>query len=79
MQFLDEQERKIAETLIDSDDNFKKIYDEHLEIDRILNKFSTKPFLTPDEQKTIKELKLKKLYGNDVMKKIIKEKIVESK
>ncbi len=79
MQFLDETERKVAELLINSDENFKKIYHEHLEIDRILSKFSTKPFLTPEEQKTIKELKLKKLHGNDVMKKIIKDKTIRNK
>ena len=77
MQFLDETERKTAEILAEKDDNFKKIYKEHIEIEKALDKFSTKPFLTPEEQKTIKELKLKKLNGNDVMKKIIKEKIAE--
>ena len=75
MQFLDETEKMMAESLISSDENSKKIYNEHVEIDRLLNKYSTKPFLTPKEQKMIKELKLKKLYGNDVMKKIIKENI----
>lgn len=75
MQFLDETEKKVADSLIVSDENFKKIYNEHIEIDKLLNKYSTKPFLTPEEQKTIKELKLKKLFGNDVMKKIIKENI----
>ncbi len=75
MQFLDETERIVAESLLSSDENFKKIYNEHIEIDKLLNKYSTKPFLTPEEQKAIKELKLKKLYGNDIMKKIIGEKI----
>ncbi|MDA8272803.1 MAG: DUF465 domain-containing protein [Deltaproteobacteria bacterium] len=75
MQFLDETERIVAESLLSSDENFKKIYNEHIEIDKLLNKYSTKPFLTPEEQKAIKELKLKKLYGNDIMKKIIREKI----
>ena len=75
MQFLDEAERIVAESLLSSDENFKKIYNEHIEINKLLNKYSTKPFLTPEEQKAIKELKLKKLYGNDIMKKIITEKI----
>ncbi len=77
MQFLDETERKMAELLAAGDEYFKKVYEEHKEIERVLNKYSTKPFLTPEEQKLIKELKLKKLNGNDVMKKIIKEKITE--
>ncbi|MCL4542291.1 MAG: hypothetical protein M1458_00910 [Deltaproteobacteria bacterium] len=75
MQFLDETEKMVAESLISSDENFKKMHSEHMEIDKLLNKYSTRPFLTPEEQKIIKELKLKKLFGNDVMKKIIKEKI----
>ena len=77
MQFLDDIERGVAESLIEKDENFKKIYHEHIEIEKLLNKYSTKPFLTPEEQKTIKELKLKKLNGNDVMKKIIKEKVAD--
>jgi hypothetical protein len=75
MQFLDEAEKKMAESLVAADENFKKIYDEHMGIEKLLNKYSTKPFLTPEEQKVIKELKLRKLNGNDIMKKIIKEKI----
>ncbi|MHB1665419.1 MAG: DUF465 domain-containing protein [bacterium] len=76
MQWLDENEQKIAETLIQENSDFKKIYDEHIDIDKKLNKFSTKPFLTPEEQKTIKELKLKKLNGNDIMNKMIKSSII---
>jgi hypothetical protein len=75
MEFLDDAEKKMAESLAGGDEHFKKIYDEHVEIEKVLKKYSTKPFLTPEEQKTIKELKLKKLNGNDIMKKIIKEKI----
>ncbi|MCL4546786.1 MAG: DUF465 domain-containing protein [Deltaproteobacteria bacterium] len=76
MQWLDENEQKIAETLIQESSDFKKIYEEHIDIDKKLNKFSTKPFLTPEEQKTIKELKLKKLNGNDIMNKMIKSSII---
>ncbi|MHB1646130.1 MAG: DUF465 domain-containing protein [Candidatus Acididesulfobacter diazotrophicus] len=76
MQWLDENEQKIAETLIQENSDFKKIYEEHIDIDKKLNKFSTKPFLTPEEQKTIKELKLKKLNGNDIMNKMIKSSII---
>ncbi len=75
MQFLDEAEKKMADLLIATDESFKKIFDEHKEIEKLLNKYSTKPFLTPEEQKAIKELKLKKLNGNDIMKKIIKKRI----
>ncbi len=76
MQWLDENEQKIAEILIQKNSDFKKIYEEHINIDKKLNKFSTKPFLTPEEQKTIKELKLKKLNGNDIMNKMIKLSII---
>ncbi|HEC24447.1 MAG TPA: DUF465 domain-containing protein [bacterium] len=75
MQFLDEAEKKAAESLIVANEDFKKVYYEHIEIEKRLSKYTTKPFLTPEEQKVIKELKLKKLNGNDIMKRIIKEKI----
>ncbi len=76
MQWLDDDEQKIADVLIQTNSDFKKIYEEHIDIDKKLDKFTTKPFLTPEEQKTIKELKLKKLNGNDVMNQMIKSNMI---
>jgi hypothetical protein len=76
MQWLDDNEQKIADVLIQTNSDFKKIYEEHIDIDKKLDKFITKPFLTPEEQKTIKELKLKKLNGNDIMNQMIKSNII---
>ncbi|RZD16962.1 MAG: DUF465 domain-containing protein [Candidatus Acididesulfobacter guangdongensis] len=76
MQWLDDNEQKIADVLIQTNSDFKKIYEEHIDIDKKLDKFTTKPFLTPEEQKTIKELKLKKLNGNDIMNQMIKSNII---
>ena len=76
MEWLDDDEQKIADVLIKTNSDFKKIYEEHIDIDKKLDKFTTKPFLTPEEQKTIKELKLKKLNGNDVMNQMIKSNII---
>ena len=56
MEWLDDDEQKIADVLIKTNSDFKKIYEEHIDIDKKLDKFTTKPFLTPEEQKTIKEL-----------------------
>jgi hypothetical protein len=76
MEWLDDDEQKIADVLIKTNSDFKKIYEEHIDIDKKLDKFTTKPFLTPEEQKTIKELKLKKLNGNDIMNQMIKSNII---
>ena len=76
MEWLDDDEQKIADVLIKTNSDFKKIYEEHIDIDKKLDKFTTKPFLTPEEQKTIKELKLKKLNGNDVMNQMIKSNMI---
>jgi hypothetical protein len=76
MQWLDDNEQKIADVLIQTNSDFKKIYEEHIDIDKKLDKFTTKPFLTPEEQKTIKELKLKKLNGNDIMNQMIKSNMI---
>ena len=76
MEWLDDDEQKIADVLIKTNSDFKKIYEEHIDIDKKLDKFTTKPFLTPEEQKTIKELKLKKLNGNDIMNQMIKSNMI---
>ncbi len=59
----------IVEELLESNEEFKKLWEEHEELDRIVDEMSEKVYLTPEEEIKLKELKLKKLKG--------KEKLVE--
>ncbi len=59
----------IIEELLETNEEFKKLWEEHEELDRIVDEMSEKVYLTPEEEIKLKELKLKKLKG--------KEKLVE--
>ncbi len=59
----------IIEELLETNEEFKKLWEEHEELDRIVDEMSGKVYLTPEEEVKLKELKLKKLKG--------KEKLVE--
>ena len=59
----------IVEELLEKNEEFKKLWEEHEELNRMVDEMSQKVYLTPDEEIKLKELKLKKLKG--------KEKLVE--
>ncbi len=59
----------IVEELLKKNEDFKKLWEEHEELNRMVDEMSQKVYLTPDEEIKLKELKLKKLKG--------KEKLVE--
>ena len=59
----------IVEELMTVNEEFKRLWDEHEELNRIVDEMSSKVYLTSEEEIKLKELKLKKLKG--------KEKLVE--
>ena len=59
----------IVEELLGANEEFKKLWEEHEELNRMVDEMSQKVYLTPEEELKLKELKLKKLKG--------KEKLVE--
>ncbi len=61
----------IIEELLESNEEFKKLWEEHEELDRIVDEMSEKVYLTPEEEIKLKELKLKKLKGKEKLVEII--------
>jgi len=59
----------IVEELIAINEEFRKLWYEHEELNRIVDEMSSKVYLTSEEEIKLKEFKLKKLKG--------KEKLVE--
>lgn len=55
----------------------KRLYQEHIDIERRLSKFETRSFLTPIEQVELKRLKRKKLRGVDRMMSILSSHQIE--
>ncbi len=65
------KESEIKELLIDNDAEFKRIYEEHQNYEKELERFKEKHYLTSDEQILIKEIKKKKLRLKDKMQSMI--------
>ena len=66
-------DRNLVLTLMRSNFELKKLYQEHLELEQELLKYSNRGFLTAVEEIEEKRLKLEKLRGVDRMMKILGE------
>jgi len=71
--FMEDQDQKIIEKLVSTDDDFKQKYKTHKEYENKLEKLEKTPRLTPSETVEKNRLKKLKLALKDEMKKKIAE------
>ncbi len=64
-------DRKIIAALYENSIEFRRLYDEHLRLHEKLAKLENRNFLTDQEIRQEKELKLKKLKGREKLLQII--------
>ncbi len=64
-------EEEIKKMLLEKDEEFRKLYEEHQSYERKIEEMLSKGFLTPTEEEEIKVMKKKKLYLKDKMQVII--------
>ena len=60
-------EQEIVGKLLELDEEFKTLHHEHKSMEKQLAQFDGKPYLTPEEEATVKRLKKQKLFGKDKM------------
>lgn len=70
MQQFDET---LVQNLFESNPRFRMLYEEHLVLERELQRFSDKTFLTPEDELEKKRMQKLKLAGKDEMERIIKQ------
>jgi uncharacterized protein YdcH (DUF465 family) len=63
----------LVEELLKINEDFKKLWDEHEELNRVVDEMSEKVYLTPEEEVKLKELKLKKLKGKEKLVEMIEQ------
>ncbi len=73
------KDSEIKKILVENDEEFKKIYEEHQNYENQLKDFQDKHFLTSEEELEVKKIKKKKLFLKDKMQQIINEYRKESK
>ena len=65
------KEEALIHSLIDSDPELRRHYDEHVELKHRLEELRQKPYLTEEEQVEQKRIQKQKLVGKDRMMEIL--------
>ncbi len=68
---MEKQDLELIEQLPDKDPELKKFWDEHNELERRLDEFNRRPYLTAAEAMERKRLQKLKLAGRDRMEQIL--------
>lgn len=68
---MEKHEEEMIRTLLDRDDELKRYYEEHIELERQLERFHNKVYLTPEEDLEKKRIQKMKLAGKDRIMEIL--------
>ncbi len=72
MQGRSEKEREIISFLYEESQEFRKLWDEHEELEKRLSQLEGQRFLTPEEVMEVKKIKKQKLLGRDRIEELIR-------
>ncbi|MDH5510783.1 MAG: DUF465 domain-containing protein [Nitrospinota bacterium] len=64
---------EMEQSLLEENEEFKKLHSDHLHYEGVLEKLAQKKFLTPDEDVEFKRIKKLKLQGKDRMNQILED------
>jgi uncharacterized protein YdcH (DUF465 family) len=76
MQSRPEKELKIISILYEEDQEFKRIWDEHNDLEKRLTELEKNRYLTPEEELEIRRIKKLKLLGKDRIEEMIRSRKV---
>lgn len=68
---MEKHEEELIRSLMDRDDELKRYYEEHLELERQLARLQHKHYLTPEEEVEKKRIQKVKLAGKDRIMEIL--------
>ncbi|MDK2956379.1 MAG: uncharacterized protein PWQ57_1875 [Desulfovibrionales bacterium] len=60
---MDQRDIQLIEQFGKEDAELMALYHQHVEYERMLNKYDSKPYLSPTQEQEVRELKKKKLAG----------------
>jgi len=70
---MEKKDEELIKTLMANDDELKRYYDEHLELERQLDDYNRRLYLTPEQDYERKELQKRKLHGKDRIMEILQK------
>ncbi len=68
---MEKQDEDLIKSLVDRDEELKKLYEEHLDLERQLATLLHKHYLTPEEELERKRIQKIKLAGKDRIMEIL--------
>ena len=68
---MEEKDEQLIRTLLDREPELRRYYEEHVDLERQLEAFQQKHYLTPDEELERKRLQKLKLAGKDKIMEIL--------
>lgn len=68
---MERRDLDLIEQHLNKDEKLTMLYKEHLDFERALEKYNSKPYLTPQEEMERKTLQKKKLHGRDLIESIL--------
>jgi uncharacterized protein YdcH (DUF465 family) len=68
---MEKKDEELIKTLVADDEELKRYYEEHLELERLLDEYNRRLYLTPEQDFEKKELQKRKLQGKDRIMEIL--------
>ena len=68
---MEEKDEALIRTLLEREPELRRYYEEHVDLERRLEGFQQKLYLTPDEEMEKKRLQKRKLIGKDKIMEIL--------
>lgn len=70
---MEKKDEELIQTLLEHDAELKALYEEHLDLERQLEDFNRRLYLTPEQEIARKQLQKRKLLGKDRIMQILEE------
>jgi hypothetical protein len=68
---MEKKDEELIQTLLPRDEELKRYYEEHLDLERQLDEYNRRLYLTPEQDYERKELQKRKLQGKDRIMEIL--------
>ena len=70
---MEKKDEELIKSLIAQDEELRQYYEEHLDLERQLEEFNRRLYLTPEQDYERKELQKRKLHGKDRIMEILQK------
>jgi len=70
---MEEKDQALVQHLVDTNPRFRMLFEEHRLLEKELDKYDQRPFLSPDEEMERKKVQKLKLAGKDEMERILRQ------